>query len=156
VAESIADKLNRLSRMTVGELRDQWRELMREEPRSHNKAYLYKRLAWQLQAQAFGGLSQRAQARLEELLPLAPSWLPMPRSFTPAVPQARTAGGPAPGTVITRLYKGRTLAVTVREDGTFEFDGTIYASLTAIAKAVTGSHWNGRLFFGLTGKEKAR
>ena len=57
--------------------------------------------------------------------------------------------------MITRVYKKRTLVVTVREDG-FEFDGTIYPSLTAVAKAVTGSHWNGHhFFFGPKSKRRA-
>ena len=54
--------------------------------------------------------------------------------------------------MLTREYRGRTITVTVLEDG-FEHDGTIYHSLSAVAKAVTGSHWNGRLFFNL-GKGK--
>ena len=61
----------------------------------------------------------------------------------------------SPGTVITRPYKGKTIAVAVREDG-FEYDGEIYRSLTAVAKAVTGSHWNGHhFFFGPKSKRKA-
>ena len=54
-----------------------------------------------------------------------------------------------PGTVLTRTYRGTHVAVTVLADG-FEYAGQTYRSLSAIAKAVTGSHWNGYLFFGLT------
>jgi hypothetical protein len=53
-----------------------------------------------------------------------------------------------PGAVLTREYRGRTIAVTVLDEG-FECEGTVYRSLTAVAKAVTGSHWNGYLFFGI-------
>ena len=56
---------------------------------------------------------------------------------------------PLAGTVLTRHYKGKHVAVTVLADGTFDYDGHAYKSLSAIAKAVTGSHWNGYLFFGL-------
>jgi hypothetical protein len=55
---------------------------------------------------------------------------------------------PVVGTVLTREYQGRALHVTVMADG-FEYEGQLYKSLSAIAKAVTGSHWNGYLFFGL-------
>jgi hypothetical protein len=61
------------------------------------------------------------------------------------------AGELMPGTVLTRPYKGRTITVTVRDDG-FEFEGDVYRSLSAVAKAVTGSHWNGNYFFGVKGR----
>jgi hypothetical protein len=53
-----------------------------------------------------------------------------------------------PGAVLTREYRGQTIQVTVLPEG-FEYDGEVYRSLTAVAKAITGSHWNGPLFFGL-------
>jgi len=146
VAETVATRIARLAQMSTADLRREWQAVMGEEPRSYNRQWMYKRLCWHLQVQEHGGLSKRAKERLEELLPLAPQWLPMPRSFKPAVPQATVTKELQPGTVITRVYKGRTLVVTVREDG-FEFDGVVYPSLTAVAKAVTGSHWNGHLFF---------
>ena len=59
-----------------------------------------------------------------------------------------------PGTKLTREYKGRTIVVTVLNDG-YEFEGERYKSLSAIAKAVTGTHWNGHLFFGLRKGGKA-
>ena len=60
---------------------------------------------------------------------------------------------PAVGSWITRQYQGREIAVRVLDDG-FEFEGDRYRSLSAIAKRVTGSHWNGFLFFGITRQEK--
>jgi Protein of unknown function (DUF2924) len=59
---------------------------------------------------------------------------------------------PAPGAILTRLYKGRRLEVTVLDRG-FAHDGIVYRSLSAVAKAITGSHCNGYLFFRLVGKE---
>jgi hypothetical protein len=56
---------------------------------------------------------------------------------------------PCPGTYLQRLYKGRTIQVLVQTDG-FVYDGQLFASLSAVAKAVTGSHCNGFWFFGLT------
>ena len=58
---------------------------------------------------------------------------------------------PRPGTILTRRYKGRTLQVEVLEHG-FACDGKTYRSLSAVAKAVTGSHCSGHFFFGLTEK----
>jgi len=60
-----------------------------------------------------------------------------------------------PGTILSREYKGREVRVLVLEKG-FECDGQVYRSLSAVAEAITGSHWNGWLFFGLAGKEDGR
>ena len=60
---------------------------------------------------------------------------------------------PRPGTILTRRYKGRTLQVEVLEHG-FACEGKTYRSLSAVAKAVTGSHCSGHFFFGLTEKEE--
>ena len=69
-----------------------------------------------------------------------------------AAPPAGAAGSrPRPGTVLTRAYKGRRLQVVVLPEG-FQFEGTRYPSLSAVAKAITGSHTSGRLFFRLTDK----
>ena len=154
----MADRIAKLQQMTTAQLRDEWRRVLGDEPRSNNRVWLWKRLAWAIQAKEYGGLSALAQQRLEELLPMAEAWMPLGRRAFPAAqsPSPATDRRLTPGTIITRIYKNKTLAVTVREDGAFEFDGTIYGSLTAIATAVTGAHWNGRQFFGLKPARKAR
>jgi hypothetical protein len=149
VAESIAARIAKLQTMTTAQLRHEWRRVIGGEPTSYNRRFLYKRVAWAVQAKEYGGLSARAQARLEELLPYAEMWMPIGRRGLAEPPPAAASTAPTPGTVLTRPYKGRTIAVLVREDGRFEHDGEIYESLTAVAKAITGSHWNGNLFFGL-------
>ncbi|HKZ19224.1 MAG TPA: DUF2924 domain-containing protein [Acidimicrobiia bacterium] len=149
MAESIAARIAKLERMTTSELRQEWRKVIGGVPTSFNRRFLYKRVAWAVQAKEYGGLSARAQARLEELLPYAEQWMPMGRRGLADPPPATATVSPTPGTVLTRTYKGRTVAVLVRDDGRFEWDGEIFESLTAVAKAVTGSHWNGNLFFGL-------
>ena len=60
---------------------------------------------------------------------------------------------PSPGTVLSREYHGREIRVVTLPDG-FEWDGQHYGSLSAVARAVTGSKWNGRLFFGLTTRKR--
>jgi hypothetical protein len=61
---------------------------------------------------------------------------------------------PMPGTILSRDYKGRRISVEVRETG-FDYDGKIYRSLSAVAQAVTGTKWNGFLFWGLTKSKEA-
>lgn len=147
-------RIRALQQMAVTDLREEWRRVMGEEPRSYNKAWLWRRLAWAIQAKECGGLSAWAKQRLEELSVEAEAWMPLgKRAFrgetaASPVPRVRDPRLPSPGTVITRPYRGGTIAVTVLQDG-FEYDGRRFASLTAVAKAVTGSHWNGMEFFGL-------
>jgi hypothetical protein len=145
----LEQRITEIQRMNWTELRALWRDIYKEEPRSGNVQWMRKRLCWQVQAEVLGGLSDAAKKRIEELTPLALQWLPWGfRSF----PEKNTVVSPAergrlkPGTVLTRPYKSKTVVVNVREDG-FEYDGALFRSLSAVAKAVTGSHWNGRLFF---------
>jgi len=155
-------ELAALERMTVNELLEKHRIVFGEENRSRHKDFLRKRIAWRLQALAEGGLSARARRRAEELANDADIRIKMPASIsaTPTAPlrtevtkfiDSRDARLPQPGTVLVRRYRGQTIRVTVMERG-FEYEGEIHRSLSAIAKAVTGSHWNGMLFFGLSKK----
>ena len=151
-----------LSRMTVGELREKYIEVFGEETRSYHKAFLRKRIAWRLQALAEGGLSERARRRAGELANDADLRLRAPRDQSrpgSAAEQARTTADrlppsrdrrlPLPGTLLVRTFQGRDLVVQVLDDG-FAFEGRRYRSLSAIARQVTGSQWNGFAFFGLT------
>ena len=153
---TIEEDLAALQEMTTDELRERYADLLGEVPRSRHKVYLIRKVAWRLQANAEGDLSERARRRAAELAVDAEVRTTPPRDqpVTPK-PQAskkvalRDPRLPAPGTAITRKYKGRTLEVRVQRDG-FEYDGKRYQSLTAVAKAITGSHCNGFRFFKLT------
>ncbi len=150
----ITEQLAALSRMTVGELRERYREAYGEPTRSRNKDYLRKQVAWRIQELADGGLSERARSRIEELAKNAPARWRRPRGQAAINPQndaqskERDPRLPRPGSVIRKTYKGAEHLVTVRADG-FEHAGRVYPSLSAVAKAITGTHWNGFLFFGL-------
>src|SRR5262249_51787710 len=150
-------------RLTPQELRARYAELFGEQPSTQNRGWLLKRLAWRLQALAEGDLSERAKRRAAELAndadlrspPPRPARGPAPARPPPAPPAAAPAAPPRPradrrlpprGTVLTRPYKGALLQVRVLPAG-FEYEGQVYRSLSAVAKAVTGSHCNGFLFF---------
>jgi hypothetical protein len=146
-----------LGRMTVTQLRDQYLEAFGEPSRSGNKEFLFKRVAWRIQSLAEGGLSERARRRADELARDADIRTTIPKVPTSDAPQRTVTRKlatthdrlPIPGTVLTRKYRGKQVEVKVLPAG-FEYDGQTYRSLSAVAKAVTGSHWNGLLFFGLT------
>ena len=145
-----------LERLTVGELRQRYLEVFGEPTRSGNRRYLIKRIVWRMQAIEEGDLSERARRRARELANDADLRLRPPASWPGGDAQRASYGMrvrsedglPAPGTLLRREYKGRVILVRVLERG-FEYQGRLYRSLTAIAREVTGSHWNGRHFFGL-------
>jgi hypothetical protein len=157
---TIAREINALERLAVSELLRRYEDVFGEPVRSRNRRYLIRRIAWKLQADAEGGLSVRALGRAAELANPSDARVTPPRTKSatsappPVVNAARAPSDPrlpVAGAVITRRYKGRTLSVVVRSDG-FEFDGERFGSLSAVAKAITGSHMNGYRFFGLEAK----
>ena len=153
---NVAKEVAALRRLTTKQLRNRYGELFGEPTLANNRAWLVKRLAWRLQALAEGDLSERARQRAAELANEADLRLSPPKHSVVAEAADPTRTGrlhdqadnrlPPPGTLITRVYKGETLQVHVRADG-FEFEGSKYRSLSAVAKAITGSHCNGFLFF---------
>ena len=155
----LAAEIAALPRLRVSELRAKFAAVFGEPTPSHNKVWLVKRLAWQLQAQSEGDLSERARRRAVELAADADLRLSAPSAHATTAtpdqpPMLRVPADdrrPRPGTILTRRYKGRTLQVEVLDHG-FAFDGQVYRSLSAVAKAVTGSHCSGHFFFGLTEK----
>jgi len=147
-----------LNRMTVTQLRVRYAEVFGEAARSFNKQHLIKRIAWRLQAIREGDLSERARRRAHELandadLRIRPPIGPREASENSETVTSPFRAGPddrlpMPGTLLKRTYKGKTVQVRVLDEG-FEFDGDVYRSLSAVARQVTGSHWNGYHFFGL-------
>ena len=158
---NVALEMERLNGMAVRELRAKHLEVFGEESRSNHREHLVRRIMWRMQAKEYGGISERALARAAELADDAALRVSTPKTLPTVSSQSVTrqfthaeSPGPLPGSVITREYKGRMVRVMVLDDG-FEFAGERYKSLTAVAKAVTGAHWNGNHFFGVS-KGKAR
>jgi hypothetical protein len=160
MTQTTAARIAALQEMTLADLREKYHEVFGEETRSRHKDFLWKRIAWRMQALEQGDLSERARRRAAELANDADVRVRAPRDAfdagllshartrTHAFPHVQDARLPMPGTVLTRAYKGRVLRVTVLDDG-FEYEGRTYRSLSAIATEATGSRWNGFLFFGL-------
>jgi len=164
VTLNIMREVNTLRSMTVKALRERYLEVFGEESRSCNKDFLRKQIAWRLQALTEGDLSERARQRAKELANDADFRI-RPQSGTfrsdaGSSPLRTTSYSfqpncdqriPMPGAILSHQYKGTTIRVMVLEKG-FEYNGEVYRSLTAIAKAVAGTNWNGFLFFGLKKK----
>ena len=156
---TIGQQLAQLQRLTTPQLQTRYADLFGEHTPANNRTWLLKRIAWRLQALAEGGLSERARQRAAELandadlrmnppVPRRPAQ-PLPvQPPIPAEPAAIDKRLPPAGTILTRKYKGETLQVQVLPRG-FAYHGQVFKSLSAVAKAITGSHCNGFWFFGL-------
>ena len=155
---NVAKEMAALAAMSVNELRVKYARVFGEETRAGNKTWLVRRIIWRLQALAEGDLSERARRRAAELaqdadLRLSPPRVakdaPVPVDGNGKASRREPMDGrrlPLPGTILTRWYKGKALSVLVVRHG-FEYDGQVYKSLSAAAKAITGSHTSGYLFF---------
>ena len=153
---NVTMEIKKLRAMKVPDLVDRYTELFGKPPRVKHREHLWKRCAWKVQENRFGGLSRMAKDRLEELI--AEINLPLgekTRTVSGVLKKNRRPDDPAPGTVLTRTWKSQEIRVLVRDDG-YECNGELFRSLTAVARAITGSRWNGRLFFGLTNRKKAQ
>ncbi len=158
MAIDVDKTVNALTRMKVTQLRERYGEVFGEAARSFNKPYLIKRITWRLQAMHEGDLSERARRRARELandadLRIRPPLPPKEKELNGGTSTSsfHVSGDdrlPMPGTLLTRDYKGKSVQVRVLTNG-FDFDGEVYRSLSAVARKVTGAHWNGFLFFGL-------
>ncbi|HEV3448673.1 MAG TPA: DUF2924 domain-containing protein [Gemmataceae bacterium] len=157
---ALAKEVAALPRLSFAQLRARYAELFHEPTRVGNRSWLVRRIAWRLQALAEGDLSDRARHYAEQIVNDADLRLLPPKAADLTQPAAAKATPkpvrapqpdsrlPQPGSLITRPYKGQTLQVEVLPAG-FAYQGTVYASLSAVAKAITGSHCNGFLFFRL-------
>lgn len=147
----------RLKELTVPELRVAYARLYGEETRSTSKPFLIKRILWRLQCNEQGDISDRARRRALEIANDADLRLRAPAKMPgaekkepePKPEPVRDPRIPRVGTKLARKYKGRLVEVEIEPEG-FCYNGETYPSLSAVAKAVTGSHWNGFRFFGLT------
>ena len=155
-----------LDQITTGDLAERYAELHGPPCRTRHRAYLIRKIAWRLQANAEGDLSERARRRAAELADdadvrvMAPKTMicPPPHGEAATVSRPVSTGRskpadprlPAPGSAIVRKYKGHAHRVVFIEDGSgFEYEGNRYRTLTAVAKRITCSHINGFRFFKL-------
>jgi len=159
---SVVRRIEKLRRLSVPELRREYVEVCGEPTNCNHKQYLFRRIVWQIQAQTSGGLSERAIRRAAEIADDADIRIGLTQGFwswpeeskrepRPGVSARRDERLPEPGTVLKRRYRDQEVVVRVLERS-FEYQSRQYGSLSAVARQVTGTNWNGLLFFGLTGR----
>lgn len=125
----------------MADLKRQWRDLFDREPPPYNRKFLESRLSYRIQELAFGGLKPETVERLRQLGEQLDGG-------NPSVRRIRHGDKPIAGTRLIREWQGTEQTVTVLADG-YEWQGRPYQSLSSVARAITGTRWNGWTFFGL-------
>ncbi len=143
----VLGRLAALTTMATPDLRQQWRDLFGAEPPPYNQKFLRNRLAYRVQELAYGGLKPSTIARLEALGEQLDGG-----NIT--IRRIRADLKPIAGTTLVREYQGVEHRVTVRADD-YEYQGRAFRSLSSIARAITGTRWNGLVFFGLKNRRGA-
>ena len=140
MTETVLAQLAALKTAPIGVLKQKWRDLFDREPPPYNRRFLENRLAYRIQELAYGGLSEETLERLDVLADELEGKKPRRHSSLETRPIA--------GTRLIREWRGVEHCVTVRQQD-FEYQGRSYKSLSAIARQITGTRWNGLVFFGL-------
>ncbi len=147
--DSIPARLAALKTTPTPELKKQWRDLFESEPPAFNRRYLESRLAYRIQELAYGGLKPETVKRLERLGEELDGG-----DRVKSRRRADHSDKPITGTRLLREWKGVEHVVTVTADG-YEWQGRPYKSLSAIARAITGTRWNGPVFFGIKNQRRS-
>lgn len=138
--QTVLKQIDELNRMSVAQLRKRWADLMGTDPQRLGRQYLMRRLAYRIQELAYGGLSAHARKQLEAVAAGKTTRCAKPSKFRKSIL--------ATGTRLLREWHGDRYEVIVEADG-FRYNGKVYRSLTAVARAITGQHTSGNLFFGI-------
>ena len=139
--DTVLARVAALKTTRTTDLKQQWRELFGTEPPPYNRRFLESRLAYRIQELAYGGLKPETIARLVAIVEDLDGGDPARR-------RQRAKDRPIAGTRLIREWQGIEHCVTVRHEG-YEYQGRPYKSLSAVARAITGTRWNGWIFFGL-------
>jgi Protein of unknown function (DUF2924) len=145
VKETVLSQLAALKGAPADVLKARWRELFDTEPPAYNRRFLESRLAYRIQELAYGGLSRDTLERLKAMAKQYATRDPAERKIRPSLRLIA-------GTKLIREWQGIEHCVTVREDD-FEYLGRPYKSLSSVAQEITGTKWNGWVFFGLKSQQ---
>ena len=148
---SLITEIMALKNAPLEEIKAKYSELYgQDSPSSNNKIFLWRKIAYRMQELEYGGLPDDTKNRINELIerydPVNNKTLRPKKTTGHDATNGRDARLPIPGAIIRKEYKGQILEVKVLEKG-FEYHGQAYRTLSAVAKVVTGDHWNGFHFF---------
>jgi|SRR5574344_1310555 hypothetical protein len=139
---AIIRQLSMFQLMGLPALREKFKELYGFETGCTKVDSLRRRLAFRVQELHFGGLTEREEQKMEDSIKNDPVILGSKIAEKKPKPLLH-------GTRLVRIWKGKKYEVTLCDEGKFEYNGIFFKSLSAVAKAITGTHWNGKTFFGV-------
>jgi hypothetical protein len=139
-------RLAALKAMSVNELKTEWQAMFDAPAPNNSRTFLESRLAYRIQELTYGGPDKQTRRLLDLLADEVEGTLT--RKTQIADPR-----NPVVGTKLIREWDGIAHTVTVLKEG-FEWGGKRYKSLSAVARAVTGTRWNGYRFFGLRERKR--
>ena len=151
MTDTVLARVAALKTTPTPDLKEQWRGLFGKEPPPYNRRFLESRLAYWIQELAYGGLKPETKKRLQALVDELEAESQSAASRRSTSPEQNLLVG----TRLLREWQGIEHTVTVL-DGGFEWEGRPYASLSSVARAITGTRWNGPLFFGLRSSRRGR
>ena len=167
--KTLQERIAALAAMNVPALREEHRKVFGKEPASSHRQFLFRKIAWRLQAdeedwqpdgilELARGIARNSPLRNRVISNASKrrASLPPGQTAVATIEPDRDPRLPMPGGWIMKHYKGRTHVVQVLDDGRFAYNDRRYKSLSAIAQEITGTKWNGLLFFGLTEKKNGR
>jgi hypothetical protein len=148
MGNDVLERLAAIKTMPMPALKAKWRELFDKDPPPFNRRFLESRLAYRIQELTYGGLKPETLDRLRELGEYYDGG---------DVARRRVRGDdrPAVGTRLIREWRGIEHTVTVRRED-FEYQGRAFKSLSSVARAITGTRWNGWAFFGLQNSRRGK
>jgi hypothetical protein len=132
---NIIKQVLKLKTMSLNDLRDLWYSLYKHDPISDSKMYMIPQLAYRIQELAYGGLDEATERKIQQAA----------HDISKGKKKAYKA---LLGTKIVKEYKDKLHEIFVVADG-FSYNGRVYSSLSAIAQQITGTKWNGLVFFGV-------
>lgn len=160
--QTLRYRIDELAAMDVKALQAEHEKLFGQPAVSTHRQYLFRKIAWQVQAEEQGALAEAVReaargiardtplrARVATNAARRRAGLPEDQVATATIEPAHDARVPMPGGLIVKQYRGETHVVTVTEKG-YQYGGSTFPSLSAVAYEITGTKWNGFLFFGLT------
>jgi len=149
---TVLQQVAALNRMDAAALCQRWLALFGRDAPAYSAEHMVRRLAYRLQELRYGGLATAAREKLAR----AAKEVGNGEGRRSARRKRKSANAPAPGTRLVREWRGWRHEVTVCHDGTFEYAGKRFKTLSAVAKAISGQHCSGPRFFGLAGPGKSQ
>ena len=144
--DPILARLAALKSMFVNDLKAEWKALFNAPAPNNSRTFLESRLAYRIQELTYGGPDKQTRRLLDLLADEVEGTLTRKA-------QISDPRNPVVGTKLIREWDGTAHTVTVLKEG-FEWGGQRYKSLSAVARAITGTRWNGYRFFGLRERKR--